>query len=241
MNGTSNEPAQGEHADGLSMEQAVQLDAFLDQLITDRRPAAHDLSGQELTDRMLATQFRLMLADVEAPTRAFLRSLEHRFRADMGQEQRQRHQAGVSRRHVVRTGARAVAAASLVGVGFAADEAVRHLRQPQPLVADSGHWYDIAAADEVAGGQMKAFAAGGVLGYLVNDGHHLYAISAICTHMGCRLKPTQAPLGLRCLCHGARFRADGAVLAGPAAERLPVIAMQAVGGRIFVRGTVEDV
>jgi nitrite reductase/ring-hydroxylating ferredoxin subunit len=86
-----------------------------------------------------------------------------------------------------------------IGAGFAADEAVRHPRQPQPLVAGRGHWYDVAAADEVATGQMKAFAAGGILSYLVNNGHRLQAISAIRTHMGCRLKPRQDPQGLRCL------------------------------------------
>ena len=96
------------------------------------------------------------------------------------------------------------------------------------------------APGAVAPGQMHAFTAGGVLGYLVNDGQRLYALSALCTHMGCRLKPTQGAMGLRCLCHGARFSATGTVLAGPAAQPLPRLALQAVGGRIYVRGTVEE-
>ena len=44
MNGTSNEPAQGGHDDRrLSMDETAHLDAFLDQLIANLRPAAHDL------------------------------------------------------------------------------------------------------------------------------------------------------------------------------------------------------
>jgi Rieske Fe-S protein len=58
--------------------------------------------------------------------------------------------------------------------------------------------------------------------------------------MGCRLKPTQDPLGLRYLCQGARFSGTGAVLAGPAAQSLPPIALQVEGGRVYARGTVED-
>jgi Rieske Fe-S protein len=109
------------------------------------------------------------------------------------------------------------------------------------LVADAGHWYDVAAADELAHGQMKAFAAGGVLGYLVNEGGRLHAVSALCTHMGCRLKPEPSPVGLRCLCHGAQFGADGRVRTGPAREHLPRIDVRVAGGRVYVRCTAEDV
>ena len=239
MNGTSNEPVEGGHDDRrLSLEQAVHLDAFLDRLCANRRPPTQALTGQQLTDRLLAAQLCLVLPDVETPKHTFLRSLERRFSLDIDQEQQ--HQTGVSRRQVLRTGARVAAAAGLAGAGLAADEALRHLHAPMQLVAGPGHWYDIAAADAVAPGQMQAFTAGGVLGYLVKDGQHLYAMSALCTHMGCRLKPTQSPLGLRCLCHGARFSATGTVLAGPAAESLPSIALRQEGGRIFARGTVED-
>jgi nitrite reductase/ring-hydroxylating ferredoxin subunit len=236
--GTTNGPVEGGQDDGrLSLEEAAQLDAFLDRLSANQRSPAHDLTVEQVTDRLLAAQLCLMLPDVEAPTQTFLRSLERHFNLDMDQ---QRQYVGVSRRHVLRVGARAAAAAGLVGVGLAADEALQHLHAPQQLVAGPGRWYDIAAVDSVAPGQMQAFTAGGVLGYLINDGERLYALSALCTHMGCRLKPTQGPLGLRCLCHRARFSATGRVLAGPAAQPLPPIALRVEGGRIYARGTVED-
>jgi hypothetical protein len=74
MNGIANGPAPEGHAgQRLSMEQAVHRDAFLDQLISDRRPAAHDLNGQELPDRLLDAQLRLQAADKQTPTRAFVR------------------------------------------------------------------------------------------------------------------------------------------------------------------------
>jgi Rieske Fe-S protein len=59
--------------------------------------------------------------------------------------------------------------------------------------------------------------------------------------MGCRLKPAQGGPGLRCLCHGSRFSPDGRVLAGLAPDPLPRIALRIEGGRVYARGTAEDI
>jgi Rieske Fe-S protein len=224
-----------------SLEQIARLDAFLDQLGADRRPAPQCLTPQETTQHVLAAQLRLARSGVEEPTPQFLHALKQAVERAGAQDQRRQHPTGLSRGRFLGRAAQAAAAAGLVGVGAVADEMGRHLRPPQALVADAGCWYDVAAADELASGQMKAFAAGGVLGYLVNEGGRLQAISAICTHMGCRLKPQPGRLGLRCLCHGAQFSADGRVLAGPALEPLPRIAVRVAGGRVYARGTAEDV
>ena len=102
-------------------------------------------------------------------------------------------------------------------------------------------WYDVGTVGELADGQIKGFAAGGILGYLINEGGRLHAVSAICTHMGCRLKPDQGSVGLHCLCHGSRFGADGRVLRGPAVTRLPTIDVRVIAGRVYARGTIENV
>src|SRR5579862_2252257 len=109
MNGTSNEPTVGGHEDGrLSPAQAANLDTFLDQLIGNRQPAAHDLLGQELTEHLLAAQLCLLRADVETPTPTFLRSLNLQILEEMSRVQHRQH-TGVSRRQVLRTGARVAA------------------------------------------------------------------------------------------------------------------------------------
>lgn len=53
---------------------------------------------------------------------------------------------------------------------------------------------------------------------VVHDREGFYAISRICTHLGCVVQP--AGEGFACPCHGSRFSADGAVLAGPAPRPL---------------------
>jgi Rieske Fe-S protein len=135
-----------------------------------------------------------------------------------------------------------------VGLGVAAVEgaiAIEQVSRPQTLVAAGNErWYDIAASDEVPEGGMKPFTAGGLLGYLINDAGHLHAVSGICTHMGCRLKPAapaQGPAGLSCLCHGSTFRRNGDVIEGLAPIALPKIAVRVEKGRVLALGTRETV
>ncbi len=54
---------------------------------------------------------------------------------------------------------------------------------------------------------------------LFRDAAGVYAVSQVCTHLGCIVKPSTG--GFDCPCHGSRFAADGAVLKGPAPTPLP--------------------
>src|SRR5512133_2392838 len=62
--------------------------------------------------------------------------------------------------------------------------------------------------------------AGGALVYreerlaLLSAGETVYALSLVCTHLGCTL--TASADGLACPCHGSRFGLTGRVLHGPA-------------------------
>ncbi|MGE5322165.1 MAG: ubiquinol-cytochrome c reductase iron-sulfur subunit [Actinomycetota bacterium] len=57
--------------------------------------------------------------------------------------------------------------------------------------------------------------------YLINGPKGFYALSAICTHLGC-LTAWKPELNLiACPCHGSRFNRDGVKVAGPAPKPLP--------------------
>ena len=231
-----------------SVEQVARLDAFLDGLVAERRATQRDQTAQEMADRMLAAQLRLSLEDVEVPTDAYLDTLERTVARAVAE-----HSAGTSasRQPRFNRGGFLRAAAALVGgagLGVAGVEGaavVRENGQPHDLVvAGNERWYDIAAEGEVPPGGIKSFSAGGVLGFLLNTDGAIHAVSAICTHMGCRLKPdapTQQPAGLHCLCHGSRFNRRGAVTQGLAPSPLPVITVRVENGRVYALGTHDTV
>ncbi len=57
--------------------------------------------------------------------------------------------------------------------------------------------------------------------YIVREAPGFYALTAICTHLGC-LTAWKPELGIiACPCHGSKFNRDGAVIAGPAPRPLP--------------------
>lgn len=55
-----------------------------------------------------------------------------------------------------------------------------------------------------------------------NDGA-LTLLSAVCTHMGCRVRWNQLENSWDCPCHGSRFGVSGHVMSGPAEKPLPVV------------------
>ena len=61
--------------------------------------------------------------------------------------------------------------------------------------------------------------------FVVHTNEGFYALSAVCTHLGC-LAVWKAELGaIGCPCHGSAFDRDGAVASGPAPKPLPWLKM----------------
>src|SRR5271157_3214913 len=61
--------------------------------------------------------------------------------------------------------------------------------------------------------------------FVVRAPEGFYALSAVCTHLGC-LSTWKADAGvIACPCHGSTFRRDGTTIAGPAPAPLPWLKM----------------
>ncbi|MEW6410432.1 MAG: Rieske (2Fe-2S) protein [Nitrospirota bacterium] len=74
--------------------------------------------------------------------------------------------------------------------------------------------------------------------FILSDDEGLYAISAVCTHLGCIVFKTE--LGFQCPCHGSRYNERGKVIAGPAPRALPWFEItQDVNGTIIVDASKE--
>lgn len=57
-----------------------------------------------------------------------------------------------------------------------------------------------------------------VRAYLIRDQAGLYALSGICSHLGCMV--AESGSNFECPCHGSKFNLNGSVLAGPANQSL---------------------
>lgn len=67
---------------------------------------------------------------------------------------------------------------------------------------------------------------------VVRDDGKLYALSLICTHLGCTV--TVTPADIVCPCHGSRFDRQGRVLRGPAARPLRRYRVEQQGENLVV-------
>ena len=67
---------------------------------------------------------------------------------------------------------------------------------------------------------------------VIRDGGDLYALSLVCTHLGCTV--TVTPTDLVCPCHGSAYDRTGRVLKGPATRPLPRYRVERQGENLVV-------
>lgn len=71
--------------------------------------------------------------------------------------------------------------------------------------------------------------------YIVRTAQGFYAVSAVCTHLGCITQWKPELEQIACPCHGSKFRMDGAKIEGPAPAPLPHFAVSlTVDGELLV-------
>lgn len=57
--------------------------------------------------------------------------------------------------------------------------------------------------------------------YVIGTSNGVYAVSAVCTHLGCITRFKSDEKAIACPCHGSRFDLEGNVTHGPAPRPLP--------------------
>ena len=118
----------------------------------------------------------------------------------------------------------AMAAALLFGT-------VGMLRLPKAAVLSSpSKKFRVTLPETLAAGE--AFVPPGRAVAVYRDAQGVHAISTICTHLGCVVKPGAA--GFECPCHGSRFAQDGSVTKGPAPRPLPWLKVTVAGSVVTV-------
>jgi len=100
------------------------------------------------------------------------------------------------------------------------------LRLPRAAVLDSpSKKVRVSLPETLAEG--TPFVPPGRAMALFRDTEGVFAISTVCTHLGCIVEPTAG--GFECPCHGSIFAADGSVTRGPAPQPLRWLKVSASG------------
>ncbi|MBL8114616.1 MAG: Rieske 2Fe-2S domain-containing protein [Acidobacteria bacterium] len=78
----------------------------------------------------------------------------------------------------------------------------------------------------------EAFVPPGRSVALFKEAGEVWAVSTVCTHLGCIVKSSAT--GFDCPCHGSGFAKDGSVTRGPAPTALKWVKVSAAGGDVIV-------
>jgi Rieske Fe-S protein len=147
-------------------------------------------------------------------------------------------QIKVTRRRAVLSGLGTLAAGLVAGVGLERVAAPGVSWTAPALVGAHGRWVPVTRLAGLSEDAIHPFAAGAVHGFLVRRDGELYALSRICTHMGCVLDVNREERSFECPCHGAEFDLHGNLRYGPKKYGLPLPPLPPLRTRVR-GGTVE--
>lgn len=124
------------------------------------------------------------------------------------------------------TGAGALAIAAL-GTGATA---IRYL-WPEVLFEPATR-FRIGRPDDIPIGTLTVLPAQRI--FVVRSAAGCYAMSAVCTHLGCLAQYEREQNRILCPCHGSRFSTEGQVMQGPAPRPLPRLQLTLERGVLVV-------
>lgn len=93
------------------------------------------------------------------------------------------------------------------------------LRLPKPgVLPESASRFKVGFPDDFRPDTHRRIEKRNI--WVFRDSLGIYAISAICPHLGCTVSENPKANGFTCPCHGSEFNAAGDVLSGPAPRGL---------------------
>lgn len=222
---------------------------FVQRLLSGK--STRRIRPDDFESRQIKTAIELRAARVgsDAPSEEFVADLHQRLSrelADTSSDAPAPH--AVPRRQVVIVG---TAAAASAAVGLTVG---RTVLTPADQDGDGhggglvrpahGEWRAVGPSADLPAGAAMAFDLDSVSGFIHRTDDGLRAVSAICTHQGCKLRLDAPDQRLRCPCHRTSFSLDGETVAHQlpvAPPPLPSFRTREVNGVIEVFAPVESV
>jgi cytochrome b6-f complex iron-sulfur subunit len=189
---------------------------FVTRLLRQRRPGKLHVDPAQDSELRTAILLRSARMGADSVREDFVSSLHQRLAAELDDPPAP---VPMPRRGmIVRLGA-TVAASVAAGVGL--DRLLSSRKQEpvpgtptqqQELTPDNGMWTTVAASRDLPEGSSVQFDLGTITGFVSRTKDKVWAVSGICTHLGCRLNLDAPARTLNCPCHGATFAVTGAVV-----------------------------
>jgi len=88
--------------------------------------------------------------------------------------------------------------------------------------------------DEIPLYTGKKFSYKGKPYILIRKENEFYALSAVCTHLGCLVDYEAGSNTLLCPCHGALFSLNGNVIKGPASSPLSLLPVKVEDNKVII-------
>lgn len=110
-----------------------------------------------------------------------------------------------------------VGAGALGVVGLGLGAATLRFIEPNVLFEEEKR-FGVGRPEDIAPGTVLVLSRQRV--YVIRTAAGFYALSAVCTHLGCVTRYDASRRGIFCPCHGSRYSLDGAVTDGPAPRPL---------------------
>jgi cytochrome b6-f complex iron-sulfur subunit len=191
---------------------------YVKDLLRRRRPRPFEAGSGDEAELRTAVLLRAARPGAAAASEEFVAGLHRRLAEELGEPAPAR--GGNRRRFIQVSSAAAVAAAAGAGVEYLVTSGAEPAAAPREDVVrpENGEWRMVVAAHDLPEGGVLPFDFGAVAGFVQRSGGEVRAVSATCTHLGCRLNLDAPARRLNCPCHRTSFAVDGVVLT----HQLPV-------------------
>lgn len=124
---------------------------------------------------------------------------------------------------------------SVIAAAWVIYPVVRFVWPSKAAIGSLSQDYVTFAEKELSAGHSKIVRFKGQPTIVVRPkANEIYALSAICTHLGCIVKWEESKGELICPCHAARFDLRGNVLGGPAPSPLATYPTKIADDKILV-------
>lgn len=123
----------------------------------------------------------------------------------------------------------------LVGIGGTVKTILQYLWPSEEIIGGgSAGGTTTIPLGEIPVGGSKTVRHQGKPFVVVRQPTGIYAVNAVCTHLGCIVYWDKDKRQLACPCHTAFFALNGAVILGPPPSPLPVAQAKVVGEQIII-------